>query len=359
MRIILSAAVSADGCINDNSGRRLVLSSPQDWEQVHRLRAGCDAILIGAGTLRADNPSLVLKDEKLRAERIRRGVCEDIAKVVVSGSGNVDPHSRFFTEGNGEKILLTCGQASEELRRAATVIRLPEITAEGIEEALSQRGIQTLMVEGGSAVLTMFLSEGVFDEFRLAVSPMIVGQTSAPRLTGDMPPRRMHLCDTWQAGQMSVAYYRNPERPLWQDYLHLRRAVELGAECVPSSGSYCVGAVIQTCSGQVVEGYTHRSSATSHAEEEAIDAALAAGADLKGATMYSSMEPCSKRKSRPKSCSRHIIDYGFSRVFFVMYEPSLFVDCNAESILRKAGVEVHVMEDFARGVGKANSHLKI
>ena len=71
------------------------------------------------------------------------------------------------------------------------------------------------------------------------------------------------------------------------------------------------------------------------------------------------MEPCSKRKSRPKSCSRHIIDYGFSRVFFVMYEPSLFVDCNAESILRKAGVEVHVMEDLARGVVKANSHLKI
>ena len=360
MRIILSAAASADGCINDNSGRRLVLSSPEDWEQVHRLRAGCDALLVGAGTLRADNPSLVLKDANLRALRRHRGMDEDFIKVAVSGSGNVDPASRFFTEGKGEKIVFTCNRVGRDLHDAATVIRLPEITAEAIENALAERGVGTLMVEGGSSVLTMFLSEGAFDEFRLAVSPVIVGDSTAPRLTaGRMPCISMHLCDTWQAGQMSVSYYRNPARGMWQDYLHLKRAVELGTQSSPSCGAYCVGAVILTSSGEVFEGYTHRSSDFSHAEEEAIDAALAAGADLKGATMYSSMEPCSKRKSRPKSCSQHITDYGFSRVFFAMYEPSLFVQCNGAEMLRKAGIEVHAMEDLARGVVNANSHLKI
>ena len=351
--------MSVDGCINDNSGRRLVLSSEQDWEQVHRLRAGCDAILVGAGTIRADNPSLVIRDEKLRTLRARRGMNEDLIKVAVSGSGDVDFSSRFFTEGAAEKILFTCSPVSEALQSAATVIRLPKITAGAIETHLARRGIRTLMVEGGSAILTMFLTEGVFDEFRLAVSPMIVGDTSAPRLTGSMPSLSMHLCDTWQAGQMSVMYCRNSRRSLWQDYLHLARAVELGAESRPSGGAYCVGAVVRTAAGEFFEGYTHRSSDTSHAEEEAIEAALAAGADLRGATMYSSMEPCSERKSRPKSCTRHIIDYGFSRVFFALYEPSLFVECDGVRRLREAGIEVHVMEDLACGVIKANSHLKI
>lgn len=359
MRIILSAAVSADGYINDNSGRRLVLSSSQDWEQVHRLRAGCDAILVGAGTLRADNPSLSIKDEGLVSMRLRHGQSADIIKVAVSGSGNVDAKSRFFTSGQGEKILFTVSDVSESLHRVATVIRLPKITAADIERELEKRGVRTLMVEGGSRILTMFLSEDVYDEFRLAISPVFVGDTSAPRLVGEGRFAPMHQCDIWPAGQMSVIYYRNPRRALWRDYLNLKRAVELGRMCTPSERAYCVGAVVATSSGKIFEGYTHRSSETSHAEEEAISAALDAGADLHGAVMYSSMEPCSVRKSRPVSCSRHIIDSGFSRVFFAMYEPSLFVECNGTHLLREAGIEVCVMEDLARGVKRVNSHLKI
>ena len=62
MRVILSAAVTADGYLDDNGPGRLVISTPGDWAAVLRLRAGCDAILVGAETVRRDNPALSLRD---------------------------------------------------------------------------------------------------------------------------------------------------------------------------------------------------------------------------------------------------------------------------------------------------------
>lgn len=67
MRITLSAAVTADGFLDDNSPRRLIISTPEDWAEVYRLRAAHDAILVGAETLRRDDPSLLVRDEEVRA----------------------------------------------------------------------------------------------------------------------------------------------------------------------------------------------------------------------------------------------------------------------------------------------------
>jgi 5-amino-6-(5-phosphoribosylamino)uracil reductase len=182
MKVILSAAVSLDGFLDDTSSARLRLSSDEDWEAVRRLRAACDAILVGAGTVRSDNPSLVIDDERLRRERIGAGMDPDIIKVAVSRSGNLDPHSRFFTEGAGRKILFTCGPVAAALERAADIVVAPEITAQLICAELESRGCKTLMVEGGSTILTMFLEEGAVDEFRLAVAPMLLGRRGGARL---------------------------------------------------------------------------------------------------------------------------------------------------------------------------------
>ena len=69
MEVIVSAAVSSDGYLDDCTPRRLVLSCAEDWAEVHRLRAWCDAILVGAETVRRDNPSLVIRDAGLRTWR--------------------------------------------------------------------------------------------------------------------------------------------------------------------------------------------------------------------------------------------------------------------------------------------------
>ena len=66
MRVTLSFATTADGYLDDNSPERLMISTPGDWEAVMRLRAAHDAILVGAETLRRDNPALLLRDPAVR-----------------------------------------------------------------------------------------------------------------------------------------------------------------------------------------------------------------------------------------------------------------------------------------------------
>lgn len=216
MKVILSAAVSADGCLDDLNPERLVLSSPEDWAEVYRLRAQCDAILVGAETLRKDNPALVIRDPELRAERVAAGYAPDQTKVTLSATGNLSSDLRFFTEGAGEKIVFLPESLSESvydrIRRSATVILVPRITARVVVEELGKRGYRSLLVEGGSHVLGMFLAENMADEFRLAVAPFFVGQSAAPRLVsdGDFPfnkDRRMTLRDVRRVGDMAVMYY--------------------------------------------------------------------------------------------------------------------------------------------------------
>lgn len=74
MRVTLSAAATADGYLDDNGPERLMISTPKDWATVLRLRGQCDAILVGAETLRRDNPALLLRDEAVR-ERRRPPAC--------------------------------------------------------------------------------------------------------------------------------------------------------------------------------------------------------------------------------------------------------------------------------------------
>ena len=96
MRVILSAAVTADGYLDDNGPGRLVISTPGDWAAVARLRAGCDAILVGAETVRRDNPSLSLRATTPNApRRAARGLRPDLSKAVVTRSGRLDPSLIF------------------------------------------------------------------------------------------------------------------------------------------------------------------------------------------------------------------------------------------------------------------------
>ena len=182
IKVILSAAVSLDGYLDDLSPARLRLSSDEDWKQVKELRTECDAILVGAGTIRKDNPSLVIRDADARNARAEAGMDRDIIKVTVSRSGKLDPNSRFFSEGAGRKIVFSAMPVDPAVARVAEVVESKEITARFICERLSVMGCRSLMVEGGSQILTMFLTEGIVDEFRLAIAPFFVGEEGAPRL---------------------------------------------------------------------------------------------------------------------------------------------------------------------------------
>ena len=142
-----------------------------------------------------------------------------------------------------------------------------------------------------------------------------------------------------------------------EDLRRLDEAVREGFRCTPCASCYRVGAVIVLPDGRTFRGYTHETSPTHHAEQEAVAKALAAGANLHGATIYSSMEPCSQRSSEPESCTQLILRCGFARVVFACYEPDRFVHCQGARTLREARIDVRAYPELAHDVQEANAHL--
>ena len=207
--------MSIDGYIDDVSGRRLILSNAEDLDRVDEVRASCDAILIGANTIRRDNPRLLVNSEARRIQRVARGLPEYPAKVTITGTG-LDPGFKFFNTG-GEKLVYcpasVAGKIRDELGKLATVIGLPSpLDFRTILEDLTQRGVSRLMVEGGEKVHTQFLTQDLADEIQLAVAPFFVGQADAPRFVnyGSFPQndsRRMILAEIQQIGDVVLMRY--------------------------------------------------------------------------------------------------------------------------------------------------------
>jgi diaminohydroxyphosphoribosylaminopyrimidine deaminase / 5-amino-6-(5-phosphoribosylamino)uracil reductase len=139
----------------------------------------------------------------------------------------------------------------------------------------------------------------------------------------------------------------------------LTAAIELSRNCPPSAGAYSVGAVIVDADGRELAcGWSRETDAHVHAEESALAKLAADDPRLRSATIYSSLEPCSARKSRPLSCTRLILAAGIPRVVFAWREPSLFVaDARGAELLADAGVTVVELPDLAPLVREVNSHL--
>lgn len=141
----------------------------------------------------------------------------------------------------------------------------------------------------------------------------------------------------------------------------MRLAVELAWVCAPSETAYSVGAVIVGADGgEVSRGYSREGGdPIVHAEESALGKLADGDPRLAGATIYSTLEPCSQRRSRPRTCTRLIIASGIRRVVIAWREPSLFVaDCEGVELLTQAGLCVTEMPSFATRAAAPNSHLK-
>lgn len=213
----LSVCMSLDGHIDAANGDRLVLSSEEDCHDMHRLRAECDAILVGAGTVRRDEPRLTVRYPELVAARRARGQPDQPTKVTLTRSGLLDPASGFFAQG-GDRIVLCEEALLPELRRqlggVAHLAALSSPGPTGILEALSRLGVRRLMVEGGCQILTQFLAAGAFHRLRLAVAPFLLGQPQAPRITGPAdflhgPDRRLRILGTRTLGNVAVIDMEN------------------------------------------------------------------------------------------------------------------------------------------------------
>jgi 5-amino-6-(5-phosphoribosylamino)uracil reductase len=219
--VLLSAAMSVDGCIDDATGTRLILSNEADLDRVDEVRAGSDAILVGAGTIRRDNPALLVRSKARRSGRVARGLPASPARVTLTASGDLDASARFFTAGDGERLIYVPAGEQDRVRdriggvAGAQVIGVGDPLGDRVDLTavladLAARGVRRLMVEGGGSVLAQFLAEGLADEFDLVVAPLFVGDAAAPRIGGvpaGAPRRRLHLAEVRVIGDVVLMRY--------------------------------------------------------------------------------------------------------------------------------------------------------
>jgi 5-amino-6-(5-phosphoribosylamino)uracil reductase len=195
----VSCATSIDGYIDDATGQRLLLSNDADFDRVDEVRAGCDAILVGATTIREDNPRLLVRSTARREARVARGLPATPIKVTLTGQGDLDPAAQFFTTGDTEKIVYTTsamvGPLTALLGDMSTIVDAgAPVDLAGVLRDLSDRGVGKLLVEGGGSTHTQFLTAGLVDELHLVVAPFFVGDSQAPRFVrdGNFPWNRDH-----------------------------------------------------------------------------------------------------------------------------------------------------------------------
>jgi 5-amino-6-(5-phosphoribosylamino)uracil reductase len=204
--VLLSVATSLDGHIDDATPERLILSNEEDLDRVDAERAAADAILVGAATIAADDPRLLVRSATRRAERVARGAPPSPIKVTITRTGRgLDPGAKFFTTGDSAKLVYTQKPLSADLAGRATVIVAPDLSA--VLADLADRGVARLMVEGGTRTTTAFLTAGLVDELQVVVAPLAVGDPAAPRLVA-APAGRMELAGVRQLGDCALLVYR-------------------------------------------------------------------------------------------------------------------------------------------------------
>ena len=220
--ITLSCAMSIDGYLDSETPRRLAMSNAQDFDRVDQLRADSDAIMVGASTVRRDDPRLLVRSAERRMQRLAAGRTASPAKVTVTATGDLSTASSFFTTGDSEKLVYCPRPASAgivaALGEVATVVPLGEtVTMRDVAADLADRGVHRLMVEGGGRLHTQFLVDDLADELQLVIAPFFVGESSAPRFVGSgsfpwTANRRARLAETRRIADVVLLRYALSDR---------------------------------------------------------------------------------------------------------------------------------------------------
>jgi 5-amino-6-(5-phosphoribosylamino)uracil reductase len=209
--------MSIDGYLSSGTTTRLLLSNDADFDRVDAERAASDAILVGAGTIRKDNPRLLVRSPERRAARVAQGLAPSPMKVTVTQRVELDRAASFFAADGADKLVYCSTPAVDEARSrlgsAAAVVDAGEpVTMRRVCDDLGDRGVRRLMVEGGGAVHTQLLTCDLADELQLVVAPFFVGDSRACRFVGDgqfpwHPGRRATLAEVRQIGDVVLLKY--------------------------------------------------------------------------------------------------------------------------------------------------------
>ena len=184
----VNVAMSADGKLSTRERRQVRISGPADFARVDRIRAESDAVMVGIGTVLADDPSLTVKSPDLTAMRIARGMAGHPVRIVVDSMARTPPHASILHKGEGGRII-ACSERADPAKKAvlgqsATVLVAgrDRVDLALLLSLLYERGVRRLMVEGGGTLIAGLFSAGLVDELTCFVGNMIISGRDAPTL---------------------------------------------------------------------------------------------------------------------------------------------------------------------------------
>jgi 2,5-diamino-6-(ribosylamino)-4(3H)-pyrimidinone 5'-phosphate reductase len=184
--VFVNVAMSADGKISTRERRQVRISGSEDFSRVDRIKAESDAIMVGIGTVLADNPSLTVKSPELRAERVAAGKDEHPIRVVVDSRGRTPADADILHKGTGKRLVAVSRDASpkrvEALRQHATIVTAGDeaVDLAALLEELHRQGVRRLMVEGGGTLIWALFEQRLVDELQTFVGNMVIGGKDAP-----------------------------------------------------------------------------------------------------------------------------------------------------------------------------------
>jgi 2,5-diamino-6-(ribosylamino)-4(3H)-pyrimidinone 5'-phosphate reductase len=188
MDVVVNAAMSADGKLSTRRREQIAISGPEDFDRVDRLRAAADAVMVGVGTVLADDPHLTLDVEDRRIQRLRAGRPGNPARVVADSRGRTPVDARILDDEATTYLLVS--EAAPEERLNALREAGAELVVAGDERvdlaaalsALEAEGIERLMVEGGGELIFSLFEAGLVDELTVYVGSLVIGGRDAPTL---------------------------------------------------------------------------------------------------------------------------------------------------------------------------------
>jgi 2,5-diamino-6-(ribosylamino)-4(3H)-pyrimidinone 5'-phosphate reductase len=184
----VNVAMSADGKLSTRERRQVKISGKDDFSRVDLLKSESDAVMVGIGTVLADDPSLTVKSPALKEKRKERGVDENPVRVVVDSRLRCPRHASLLHKGEGRRIIACNNRADPdkavELEAYSTVIRTGDdrVDLQKLLSKLYDLGIRNLMVEGGGTLIWALFEADLVDELTCFVGNMIIGGGTAPTL---------------------------------------------------------------------------------------------------------------------------------------------------------------------------------
>ena len=187
--VVVNIAMSADGKISTRERRQVRISGAEDFTRVDRLKAGCDAIMVGIGTVLADDPSLTVKSEECLNYRRKKGWDDHPLRVVVDSSGSTPPHASVLYKGEGKRVVAVSGRADaikiSLLEKKATILVAgkDEVDLGILMDELGKMGVCRLVVEGGGTLIAGLMKAGLVNEIFTYIGNIIIGGKDAPTIT--------------------------------------------------------------------------------------------------------------------------------------------------------------------------------